>query len=64
MENLGALALLLAFCASLYAVAASVTGTLKKKPFLTQSGERAVLGVAALVWAAATMSANRPSTSS
>jgi cytochrome c-type biogenesis protein CcmF len=45
MENVGALALLLAFCIALYAVIASVTGRLKRKPFLTLSGERAMLAV-------------------
>ncbi|HXJ44990.1 MAG TPA: heme lyase CcmF/NrfE family subunit [Bryobacteraceae bacterium] len=49
MENVGALATLLAFCISLYAIVASVVGRLKKKPFLTLSGERAVLAVWALV---------------
>src|SRR5665213_3149673 len=49
MENVGALALLLAFCISLYAIVASVTGRLKRKPFLTLSGERAMLAVWLLV---------------
>src|SRR5579862_7712563 len=49
MENVGALALLLAFCISLYAIVASVTGRLKRKPFLTLSAERAVLAVWVLV---------------
>src|SRR5450432_723538 len=49
MENVGALALLLAFCISLYSIVASVTGRLKRKPFLTLSGERAVLAVWFLV---------------
>ena len=53
MENVGALALLLAFCISLYAIVASVTGRLKGKPFLTLSGERAVLAVWVLVSTAA-----------
>jgi cytochrome c-type biogenesis protein CcmF len=53
MENVGALALLLAFCISLYAIAASVVGTLKKKPFLVLSGERAVVGVWLLISTAA-----------
>ena len=34
MENLGSLALLLAFCLALYAVAGSVVGRWKRKPFL------------------------------
>lgn len=42
MENLGALAILLAFCFSIYAILASVVGKWKSRPFLTLSGERAV----------------------
>ena len=42
MENVGALAILLAFCISLYAIAGSVIGRLKRNPFLILSGERAV----------------------
>jgi len=53
MENLGALALLLAFCISFYAIVASVIGRLKKKPFLTLSGERAMIAVWLLVTSAA-----------
>ena len=53
MENLGALAVLLAFCISLYAIVASVTGRIKRKPFLVLSGERAVLAVWLLITAAA-----------
>jgi cytochrome c-type biogenesis protein CcmF len=53
MENVGALALLLAFCIALYAIAASVIGRLKRRPFLMLSGERAVLAVWALVTTAA-----------
>ena len=49
MENVGALALLLALCISLYAIVASVVGRLKRKPFLTLSAERAVLAVWFLV---------------
>ncbi len=49
MENIGALALLLAFCISLYAIVSSVVGRLRKKPFLTLSAERAVLAVWVLV---------------
>src|SRR5438445_1531389 len=45
MENLGSLAILLAFCVSLYAVVASVVGRLKSKPFLLVSGQRAVYSV-------------------
>jgi len=53
MENVGALALLLAFCISLYAIVASVAGRLKSKPFLVLSGERAVLAVWLLISTAA-----------
>lgn len=45
MENIGALALLLAFAVAIYAVTGSVTGKLKRKPFLIVSAERAVYGV-------------------
>jgi len=49
MENLGSLAILLAFCAAIYAGVASVVGRLKRKPFLIVSGERAVYAVWALI---------------
>ena len=42
MENIGALAILLAFCFAVYAVIGSVVGKLKKSPFLVISAERAV----------------------
>jgi cytochrome c-type biogenesis protein CcmF len=45
MENLGALAILFAFCLSVYAVLGSLTGKWKKKPFLTLSAERSVYAV-------------------
>ena len=45
MENLGSLAILLAFAVALYAVLASVVGRVKQKPFLIVSGERAVYSV-------------------
>ncbi|HUJ22031.1 MAG TPA: heme lyase CcmF/NrfE family subunit [Bryobacteraceae bacterium] len=45
MENIGALAVLLAFCLSIYAVLGSVTGKLRRNPFLIVSGERAVYAV-------------------
>ncbi len=45
MENLGALAILLAFCLSAYAVAASITGKLRRKPLLVLSGQRAVYAI-------------------
>src|SRR3954451_2341163 len=53
MENLGALAILLAFCLSIYSIAASVAGKWKHKPFLIVSGERAVYGIFFLLTAAA-----------
>ena len=49
MENLGALAVILAFCISLYAIASSVVGRIKRRPFLIISGERAVYAVFFLV---------------
>ena len=51
MENLGSLAILLAFALALYAAAASVVGRLKRNPFLLVSSERAVYAV----WALATL---------
>lgn len=45
MENLGALAILFAFCLSLYAVAASVAGKWKRNLFLVASAERAVYAI-------------------
>ena len=53
METLGAYAILLAFCLSIYAFTASVAGKLKQKPFLVVSGERAVYGVWVLLSTAA-----------
>jgi cytochrome c-type biogenesis protein CcmF len=49
MENLGSLALLLAFCLAIYAAVASVAGRLKHRPFLVVSAERAVYCVWGLV---------------
>jgi cytochrome c-type biogenesis protein CcmF len=49
MENLGALALILAFCFAIYAVTGSVIGRLRRKPFLVASAERAVFAVWGLV---------------
>jgi cytochrome c-type biogenesis protein CcmF len=49
MENLGSLAVLLAFCVAIYATVASIIGRLKHKPFLVVSAERAVYSVWALV---------------
>jgi cytochrome c-type biogenesis protein CcmF len=42
MENLGALCVLMAFCLSVFAVAASLAGKYGKRPFLVVSAERAV----------------------
>src|SRR5271157_1326344 len=55
MENLGSLAILLAFAVALYAAAASVVGRLKRNPFLLVSGQRAVYSVWALVTLAAAL---------
>src|SRR5579884_810649 len=49
MENLGSLAILLAFCVALYATLASVVGRVKRKPFLVVSGQRAVYATWTLV---------------
>ena len=40
MENLGSLAILLAFCLAVYAIVGSVVGRLKRNPFLILSAER------------------------
>src|SRR6266545_3372155 len=53
MENLGSLAILLAFCVAVYATVASVVGCIKRKPFLIVSAERAVYAVWAMVALAA-----------
>jgi cytochrome c-type biogenesis protein CcmF len=45
MENLGALAILLAFALSAYAIVASVAGKLKSRPYLVVSAERAVYAI-------------------
>ena len=49
MENVASLAVLLAFCAAIYALLASVVGRIQRKPFLIVSGERAVYSVWALL---------------
>ncbi len=49
MENLGALAILLAFCLAIYAVTASVVGRARKRPFLVISGARAVYAIWGLI---------------
>ena len=45
MENIGSLAILLAFCFAIYAVAGSLAGKLGRRPFLMLSAERAVYSV-------------------
>lgn len=52
MENLGTIALLVASCLSLYAVAASITGGWRRNLFLVESSRRAVYAAWALVAAA------------
>ena len=52
MENLGSLAILLAFCFSIYAILGSLAGKWKSNPFLVLSGERAVYTVFFLLTAA------------
>lgn len=53
MENIGALAILLAFCFAVYSVFASVVGKLKRKAFLVVSAERAVYSIWVLLTLAA-----------
>jgi cytochrome c-type biogenesis protein CcmF len=55
MENLGSLAILLAFCVAIYAVMASVIGRVKRKLFLIVSGERAVYSVWVLMTVASSI---------
>ena len=52
MENVGALAIILAFCFSVYAILASVIGKWKANPFLLLSAERAVYSIFLLLTAA------------
>ncbi|MEK7405202.1 MAG: heme lyase CcmF/NrfE family subunit [Acidobacteriota bacterium] len=49
MENLGALAVLLAFCLAAYAALGSIVGGWRRKPFLVHSAERAVYAIFFLV---------------
>jgi cytochrome c-type biogenesis protein CcmF len=49
MENVGALAILLAFCFAIYAVVASLVGKWAKRPLLNLSAERAVYCIWALL---------------
>ncbi len=53
MENIGSLAILLAFCFAIYAVAGSLAGKLGRRPFLILSAERAVYSVWVLLSIAA-----------
>ncbi len=53
MENIGALALLVAFCLAIYSVVGSVVGKLARRPFLAASAERAVYALWLLVTGAA-----------
>ena len=53
MENIGSLAILLAFCFAVYAVLASLAGRWMKRPFLILSAERAVYSIWALLTVAA-----------
>jgi cytochrome c-type biogenesis protein CcmF len=53
MENIGALAILMAFCMAIYAAIASAVGRARRKPFLVASGARAVYAVWALITLAA-----------
>ncbi len=53
MENIGALALLLAFCLAVYSVAGSLLGKFRRNAFLAVSAERAVYSVWFLVTIAA-----------
>jgi cytochrome c-type biogenesis protein CcmF len=53
MENLGALAVLLAFCLSIFAIVASIVGGWKRNAFLVVSAQRAVYSIWLLLTAAA-----------
>src|SRR5579862_4980733 len=53
MENIGALAILLAFCFAVYAILGSLIGKWGKRPFLILSAERAVYCVWGLLTTAA-----------
>ncbi len=63
MENVGSLAILMAFCVAVYAALASAVGRLRNKPFLLASGERAVYAVWALITLAAGILVSRLMTS-
>ncbi|MBV9759839.1 MAG: heme lyase CcmF/NrfE family subunit [Acidobacteriaceae bacterium] len=53
MENIGALAVLLAFCLTIFAVVAGIAGKYGRRPFLIVSAERAVYAIWGLLTAAA-----------
>src|SRR5579859_3522974 len=53
MENVGALAILLAFCFAVYSIFASVVGKLADRPFLVVSARRAVYSIWVLITIAA-----------
>jgi cytochrome c-type biogenesis protein CcmF len=53
MENIGSLAILLAFCFAVYAVIASLVGKWAKRPFLVLSAERSVYSIWILLTVAA-----------
>ena len=53
MENIGSLAILLAFCFAVYAVTASLAGKWARRPFLVLSAERAVYSIWVLLSVAA-----------
>ena len=53
MENIGALAILLAFCLAVYSTVCSVVGRLGRRPFLVVSAQRAVYAVFGLLTLAA-----------
>ncbi len=55
MENLGALALLLAFCFAVYSFIGSIVGGWKQKPFLIESSRRAVYVIWMLITLASSL---------
>jgi cytochrome c-type biogenesis protein CcmF len=55
MENIGSLAILLAFCFAVYAVLASLAGKWGRRPFLVLSAERAVYSIWILLTVAAVL---------
>jgi cytochrome c-type biogenesis protein CcmF len=63
MENLGSLAILVAFCLAVYAVLGSIVGGWKRKPFLILSAERAVYSVFILLTVASLVLVNSLMTS-